>query len=102
MNPYVKDFLLIAELDESNFKHFTFVINPDAKPKHEHSRIHGHNLREVAVLTSEVPSNLDIVLHRRSGSLTIVSDIHRSFDPLHFVLLFPLGTEGWHCKIQQK
>ena len=46
--------------------------------------------------------NLDIVVHRRSGSYSIVSDIYRSFDPLHFVLLFPLGTEGWHSKIQQK
>ena len=98
----MKDFLHIAELDENNSTDFTFVINPDAKPKDEHSRVHNYNLHEVAVLTSEVPSNLDIVVHRRSGSLSIVSDIHRSFDPLHFVLLFPLGTEGWHCKLQQK
>ena len=101
-NPYVNDFLQISDLGESEYNQLRFVINPDHKPNSDHSRVHNLNLQEVAVLTNEEPVSADIVVRRRDGGVSIVSDIHRSFDPLHFVLLFPFGTEGWHTKIKQR
>ena len=91
----------IAELSDAR-NDLSFVINPDARPRSDHPRVHGLNLREVAVLTNEKALPSDIVIQRRSGSLSLIADTHRAFDPLHFVLLFPEGTEGWHLKIPQR
>ena len=30
-----------------------------------------------------------------------ISDLNQSFDPLHYVLLFPDGTPGWHVELYQ-
>ncbi len=97
----MRDFLQINELNESELRQARFVIDPSKKPAGDHSRIHNRNLKEVAVLTSEEPKSVDIVVRKRSGGLTSVSDHHRAFDLLHFVLLFPHGTDGWHLNIPQ-
>ena len=103
VNPYISNFLQIAELAESTnpIQNLTFVINPDEKPRMEHARVHGLNLHEIAVLTNEKPAPSDIVVQSRSGQITTISDTNRAFDPLHFVLLFPYGSCGWSLKIRQ-
>jgi hypothetical protein len=37
----------------------------------------------------------DIVLHTRTGPVQHISDLHCSYAPLHYVLLFPFSTSGW-------
>ena len=37
----------------------------------------------------------DIILHQREGDLQFIHDQHRAYAPLHYVLLFPYGTDGW-------
>jgi hypothetical protein len=55
---------------------------------------------EVAVIicdtSGEDPNPRDIILHRRSEGLKIISDLHASYTPLYYVLLFPRGESGWH------
>ena len=57
-------------------------------------------LDEVAVILPEdgtAPERRDI--HSRSsdgGFLTRIDDGHPAYAPLHYVLLFPYGTHGWH------
>src|SRR5260363_45473 len=51
---------------------------------------------EIAVLVvrdgQEVePSNRDIILRKQGGGLQRISEIHYSYTPLHYVLLFPYG-----------
>ena len=44
----------------------------------------------------------DIVLHARNETereLQFINEANRAYDPLHYVLLFPLGEDGWHSKI---
>ncbi|MCO5577386.1 hypothetical protein L7F22_031218 [Adiantum nelumboides] len=41
----------------------------------------------------------DIVLHCRDGRLQRISNLHRSYMPLLYVLLFPQGEDGWHLKL---
>ena len=45
------------------------------------------------------PSNHDILLSKREGGLQKISELHPSYDPLHYVLLFPRGDDGWHTNI---
>ncbi len=102
VNPYVQDFLQICEISPQSLLDANIVINPEARPASEHRRVHNLNLKEVSVLTSELPAANDLVVEYRTGGLKVIPDIHRSFDPLHFVLLFPCGSDGWHVKLKQK
>ena len=42
----------------------------------------------------------DIILNLRDGTVNRVSNIHPSFDSLHYVLLFPYGDNGWHIALK--
>ncbi|CAI2190530.1 18423_t:CDS:2 [Funneliformis geosporum] len=45
------------------------------------------------------PLNRDILLKTREGGLQRISELHPSYDALHYVLLFPKGDDGWHTDI---
>ncbi|RXW11836.1 hypothetical protein EST38_g14019 [Candolleomyces aberdarensis] len=55
---------------------------------------------EVAVIicdsNGEDPSPRDVVLHQRTGHLSVIHDLHPAYAPLYYVLLFPYGEPGWH------
>jgi hypothetical protein len=38
----------------------------------------------------------DIVIHSTNGYLQHVSPLHSAYAPLHYILLFPDGRNGWH------
>ena len=44
----------------------------------------------------DVDHNRDIVLHYKHGGLHNISHLHPLYAPLHYVLLFPKGDQGWH------
>jgi hypothetical protein len=44
----------------------------------------------------DVSSDRDIVLHLTGGTLKRISQLNPLYDPLHYVLLFPRGEQGWH------
>ncbi|KIK21159.1 hypothetical protein PISMIDRAFT_655460 [Pisolithus microcarpus 441] len=46
-----------------------------------------------------VRKDRDIILHLQGGGLHHISNLHPSYLPLHYVLLFPHGQEGWHLDI---
>ena len=59
---------------------------------------------EVAVIMpcvghGEEAASRDIVLHARSGGLSRITEIHRAYDALPYVILFPLGEDGWQLNI---
>ena len=102
-NCYVEVFKLVKEIFElqdspTNIK---IVINENRRPSGEHSR--GYNSLvsdEIAVLIpNDNISNRDVVLHYKDGGLWHISELHRSYDPLQYPLLFPYGTDGWHVNL---
>ena len=48
-----------------------------------------------AVLPGEECQEVDIVLHFREGGVKQISQCHRSYDALSYVLLNPYGIDGW-------
>lgn len=44
-------------------------------------------------------SDCDIVVQARNGFLRRVSALHAAYSPMHYVLLFPDGRDGWHPNI---
>jgi hypothetical protein len=43
----------------------------------------------------------DIILHRRAGPVRQIHEAHPAYAPLHYVLLFPYGTDGWHWSMRE-
>ena len=56
-------------------------------------------LKEVSLLTSA--GKHDLVVTKKDGRLEIVSEQNQSAMPLHFMILFPTGTKGWHPDLKQ-
>ena len=94
-NPFVKDFKMIMEIPENELAEGKIVISATEKPSNEHTRRYNlqTNLQEVSILTNEAPH--DLVLQRRGGGVQSIHDLNPKGMPLHFTLLFPLGTRGW-------
>ncbi len=95
-NSYVKSLMYASQLSSEN-PDVNLVIHADKKPAKEHRGT--YNLptgSEVAVI---MPGNqaapLDIVLKTKSGELQRINSLHRSYDPLHYVILFPFGEDGY-------
>ena len=94
-NPFVKDFKMILEMPEEELAHGKIVISAKERPRGEHERRYNapSSLEEVSILTNEAP--YDLVLQMRGGGLRSIHDLNPKGMPLHFTLLFPLGTRGW-------
>ena len=103
-NHYVEVFKLAKEIFEQqdNPSNVKIVINENKRPSGEHSRRYNSPVSdEIAVLMpNDDASNRDIVLHYRDGGLRHISELHRSYDPLQYPLLFPHGTDGWHVNLK--
>jgi len=48
----------------------------------------------------QVNDGRDIILRPRNGGLQRISDLNSAYAPLHYVLLFPLGTPGWNPSLK--
>ena len=90
-----------------------------AKPPEEHTDVHvrlhlqqgadarRYNLPTVDEIAAVVPddgsqrvrADRDIVVCLQGGGLRRISNLHPSYLPLHYVLFFPHGEEGWHLNI---
>ena len=57
---------------------------------------------EIAALMPDEPTgHRDIILQRRDGGLTRISEFHRSYDPLHYVIMHPHGNDGWSLDLKR-
>ena len=101
-NPWVRDFIMASEVPDGDIEHLRLVISAEARPAGEHARRYNRpeGFQELSVLMDEEPAHQDIVLRRRAAGdgadLLQINECHRAYEPLHFVLLFPFGTDGWH------
>ena len=102
INPYVKDLMHICEIPDNELSEGKLVISCKDRPMGTHQRQYNthQSLSEVSVLTNSMPG--DMVLRKRGGGLQQIYDIHPSAQPLHFILLFPFGTKGYHELLKQK
>ena len=88
-NRYVEIFKLAKEIFEQQ-ESPTNIINANKRPSGEHSRRYNSPVSDkiaVLMLNNNI-SNRDVVLHYRDGDLRHISELHRSYDPLQYPLLF--------------
>ncbi|KIK50668.1 hypothetical protein GYMLUDRAFT_65175 [Collybiopsis luxurians FD-317 M1] len=48
----------------------------------------------------EATDHQDIILQHKAGPLKRIYETNPAYAPLHYVLLFPRGELGWHCRIK--
>ena len=41
------------------------------------------------------------IIKGRDGNLQRISETHRLYDPLHYVLMYPTGEPGWQLDLKQ-
>ena len=66
-----------------------------------------HNLSTVEEIAAIIPGDgsenvrmdWDIIVRLQGSGLRQISNLHPSYLPLHYVLFFPRGEEGWHLDI---
>ena len=77
-----------------------------ADPSTDLCRYNAPTVDEVAVIIpgnhSLAPQPCNIVLHNHAGHLSFIHDHHLAYVPMHYVLLFPFGTQGWTYGIPQR
>ena len=70
----------------------------------DHRRYNLPTVDEVAAIIpgtgeEDVDHNRDIVLRYKHGGIKPISHLHPLYAPLHYVMLFPKGDQGWHRHI---
>ena len=82
----------------------SITIHLLADPARDQRRYNLPTVGEIAAVIpgdgSQATDSRDIVLHRRNGPLQRISEGHRSYACLHYVLFFPYGEDGWHWDLQ--
>lgn len=82
----------------SNIEHFLVIIRADRVPQTEHrGRYKTLQIYEVAVIiVGQEFTKRDIVLRTRDNTIKRVGEIHRSYDALHYLLIFSHGEDGYY------
>ena len=99
INPFVHSYKAVSKLDPTTIVDKRLVLRRDKKPAKAHNR--QYNLpqatNEIAIIAMK--DNLqpsDVIIHKQGGGIWRISELNRCYDPLHYVLLFPYGEDGWN------
>ncbi|CAG8724129.1 9051_t:CDS:1, partial [Acaulospora morrowiae] len=102
-NPYIQNFRQIRDLIQENVTtEISMLIYSDRTQ--DPDRYGPPTASEVAIIMVDndhemEPSSQDILLRLRIGGLQRISEFYSSYDPLHYILLFPRGNDGWYFDI---
>ena len=103
INPYVNIFRQAGNLLKNNPSLDLKLVITNNRTK-DPRRYNIPNASEIAAIMigdgQEVEhQNRDIILRPYEGGIQRISEIHCAYTPLHYVLIFPRGEDGWHPNI---
>jgi len=109
---YVGSFMTINEQLESGLLpqsvHLELLANQQpSKEQRGRYNVPSTNEELAILLPGETNGRRSIIVQPRAVSgvdkpaVQIISETHRSWDPLHYVLMFPYGTDGYHLDIKK-
>ena len=101
VNPYVTTFRQVRHILEQTPPPSTLSMVIKADRVKDPRRYNIPTADEVAAIMvgdgqQPEPSHRDIIISLHDSHQKRVSELHRSYIPLHYVLLFPRGDDGWH------
>ncbi|CAG8640302.1 2430_t:CDS:2, partial [Diversispora eburnea] len=100
VNPYVKIFHQARDIFKNDpMIDLRMVITNNRTKDPRHYNV--PSAAEVAIIMAEDgqetnPMKRDIILQSHKGGFQRISEIHNLYMPLHYVLMFPKGEDGWH------
>eukprot|EP00798_Chlamydomonas_sp_ICE-L_P011276 gene11276-18908_t len=100
-NPYVQSIRHAHEMGAQGVGQVKVIIRPSSTPDPRR-----YNTPTSVEVAGFVPDGLqpqtntrDVVINLRGGPVCHITDLSPAYDPLHFVLLFPRGENGWQNNI---
>jgi hypothetical protein len=101
-NPYAQLFLHARQRVQEDTVEFSIRLL--ASRVHDPRRYNAPTVEEIGALIVgggdlSTANGRDIVLQTTHGTFQRIPTLHVSYSPLHFVLLFPDGRDGWHPDI---
>lgn len=89
--------LRIALHNGKNYNSDDNFLNPAINHQRRYNKPTVQEVAAIIVGSDEDRLKLtrEILLYKQEGGLKIISDDHPSYDPLHYVLIFPYGQNGW-------
>ena len=111
-NSYVRSFVTIDEQLQSGLLpqsvHLELLANQQpSREQRGRYNVPTTNEEVAILLPGEENCRRSIIIQPRASSgvdkpaVQIISETHRSWDPLHYVLMFPYGTDGYHLDIEK-
>ena len=104
-NSYYLTYKALAQINPEEIADKVLIILKDEKPKNSEDHVRQWNLptcNEVAIidLSDDPQRPADIRLHLKDGTVQQIKETHRSFQALHYTLLFPYGDDNWHPELR--
>jgi hypothetical protein len=97
-NPYIQNFCHVRDLIQTNISNEIFMIIHDdqIRDSHRYNTLTASEVTAIMVGDGHElhTANRDILLRMRDGDMQRISEIHPSYNPLHYVLLFSRGDDG--------
>eukprot|EP00116_Pleurobrachia_bachei_P000686 sb/3460948/ len=102
-NSYIRSFKCGMELMISSPDR-RLIIHSDRRPTSEHVRQYNlpENSEVAALLPGDHGGNMDVILHLRDGGIKRINQLNRSYDPMHYVLIYPRGTAGYSLSLRKR
>jgi hypothetical protein len=94
INPFVKT---LRSAVSRGIPEFSLIVTEDGVP--DIRRWNKPTAPELAAIIPSEGNSRKIVVFPFYGRPKRISEIHPSYDALHFVLLFPAGEDGWHHQL---
>ena len=103
-NVYVRALRSAPQLLSFDQQELKIILNAHRKPATEHER--RYNLPETGKVALLMPDEMhgvrDIILQYRDGQVELISEYHRCYDSLHYVLLHPHGSDEWSLEMKRE
>ena len=101
-NPYINTFLTARERVNQN-ANISLRLKLVDLPHYDSRQYNRPTANEIAVIMvgsgDEATVGRDIILQARSNRLQRIKETHSCYNPLRYLLLFPLGEQGWHVNM---
>src|ERR1044072_8217289 len=98
INPFVKVYMTVGEKyrDDNPPTIKLYIHNTHGKDMRQYNQQTASEVAAIILDDEEKPNNRDIVVKRKQGQLVYMTELHGTYDPLQYPLLFPYGEYGWH------
>ena len=104
INCYIRDFKTVFNRVNVNAQNdYKVVIHSDRVPVNSHrGRFNAPTTSEIALVSiGEQTSLRDIVVRFKNDQLKTIDELHRSYDPMQYPLMFCYGEDGYNLNLKQ-